>query len=149
MHDHEAFNSAPICQFPFDFYLCIKENWSRYIISFDEFNTVLTYRKCCFFIIIKNIRNDCFQCPKWTSRKCWEWTAIKWWLMSQEWPVRNLFWMRVDDLGMFSNYDRINRDSVILKNGENPRCQRGSERRSIIAQTDRSRATFMSVFFNN
>lgn len=67
--------------------------------------------------------------------------------MSQEWPVRNLFWMRVDDLGMFSNYDRINRDSVILKNGENPRCQRGSERRSIIAQTDRSRATFMSVFF--
>lgn len=67
--------------------------------------------------------------------------------MSQEWPVRNLFWMRVDDLGMFSNYDRINRDSVILKNGENPRCQRGSERRSIIAQTDRSRATFMSFFF--
>lgn len=67
--------------------------------------------------------------------------------MSQEWPVRNLFWMRVDYLGMFSNYDRINRDSVILKNGENPRCQRGSERRSIIAQTDISRATFMSVFF--
>lgn len=67
--------------------------------------------------------------------------------MSQEWPVSNLFWMRVDYLGMFSNYDRKNRDSVILKNGENPRCQRGSERRSIIAQTDRSRATFMSVFF--
>lgn len=57
--------------------------------------------------------------------------------------------MRVNDLGMFSNYDRINLDSVILKNGENPRCQRGSERRSIIAQTDTSRATFMSLFIMN
>lgn len=61
----------------------------------------------------------------------------------------NSFWMRVNDLGMFSNYDRINLDSVILKNGENPRCQRGSERRSIIAQTDTSRATFMSLFIMN
>lgn len=57
--------------------------------------------------------------------------------------------MRVNDLGMFSNYDRINLDSVILKNGENPRCQRGSERRSIIAQTDTSRATFMPLFIMN
>lgn len=52
-------------------------------------------------------------------------------------------------IGMFSNYDRINLDSVILKNGENPRCQRGSERRSIIAQTDTSRATFMPLFIMN
>lgn len=80
---------------------------------------------------------------------CYEYSVIKWRLVSQEWPAMNSFWMRVNDLGMFSNYDRINLDSVILKNGENPRCQRGSERRSIIAQTDTSRATFMPLFIMN
>lgn len=80
---------------------------------------------------------------------CYEYSVIKWRLVSQEWPAMNSFWMRVNDLGMFSNNDRINLDSVILKNGENPRCQRGSERRSIIAQTDTSRATFMSLFIMN
>lgn len=80
---------------------------------------------------------------------CFEYSVIKWRLVSQEWPAMNSFWMRVNDLGMFSNYDRINLDSVILKNGENPRCQRGSERRSIIAQTDTSRATFMPLFIMN
>lgn len=39
---------------------------------------------------------------------CYEYSVIKWWLVSQEWPAMNSFWMRVNDLGMFSNYDRIN-----------------------------------------